>query len=59
MFDHVKKEYKRLEACPLSDISSCTVVNDDENDAESNEGAFSRSSFLYSSPAARPLRLGR
>ena len=25
--------------------SSCTVVNDDENGAESNEGAFSRSSF--------------
>ena len=58
MFDHVKT-YKKPEACPPSDKrSSCRVVHD-ENDAESNVGAFSRSLFLYSSPAARPLRLGR
>ena len=43
MFDYVKM-YKKPEACPPSDRSSCTVVHDDENDAESNEGAFSRSS---------------
>ena len=53
------KKYKKQEACPPSDKrSSCLVVHD-ENDAESNEGAFSRSLFLYSSPAARLLRLGR
>ena len=44
MFDYVKM-YKKPEACPPSDKRSlCTVVHD-ENDAESNEGAFSRSSF--------------
>ena len=45
LLDYVKKEYKRLEARPPLDRSTCTVVHDDENDAENNEGVFSHFSF--------------
>ena len=41
------KNYKRPKVCPPSDKrSSCTVVHDNENDAENNKGVFS----LFSSP---------
>ena len=41
------ENYKRPKVCPPSDrSSSCTVVHDDENDAENNKGVFSH----FSSP---------
>ena len=60
MFDHVKNSIKgkRRVLRRTDKGSSCTVVNDDENDAESNEGVFSRSSSPLPSLLAKRRSLG-
>ena len=57
MFPYVKNSIKGKRCVHRTDKRSpCTVVNDDENGAKSNEGVFSRSSFLLLSLLAKRQR---